>query len=180
LFFGLACIHEDKYPALTACWKDLDARFMRDPCFDDELFVQSWILIDYPFGAEGQTALDYFQAFVGDGDTSSLFERFIRDARRSRPGLHQDVVHSKQHAKVRELFTGDVNEVFPSALYERGEILLVRLMPYRQGTFMFGDPKGFPSNVRSPYVLQLRKDGSLFSRERAYRARVADLVNRLV
>jgi hypothetical protein len=32
----------------------------------------------------------------------------------------------------------------------------------------------------SPYVLQLRKDGSLFSRERAYRARVADLVNRLV
>jgi hypothetical protein len=149
LFFGVACIHENKYPPLTACWNDLDERFMQDPYFDDELFVQSWILFDFPFGPEGQTALDHFQTFLSGGDTGAQFERFIHAARRSRLGLHQDVMHTKQHAKVRELFTGDINELFPSAHYERGEILLVRLMPYRQGAFMFGHPKGFPRDARA-------------------------------
>lgn len=149
LFFGVACIHENKYPPLTACWNDLDERFMHDPYFDDELFVQSWILIDFPFGPDGQTALDYFQTFLSGGDTGAQFERFIHAARRSRLGLHQDVMHTKQHAKVRELFTGDINELFPSAPYERGEILLVRLMPYRQGGLY----------VRSPQRLSQRRAG---------------------
>lgn len=46
MFFGLACVAEDKYPPLTRCWKDLERRFMRDPSFDDGVFVQSWVLMD--------------------------------------------------------------------------------------------------------------------------------------
>lgn len=30
LFFGIACVVEDKYPALTRCWKDLEKLFIVD------------------------------------------------------------------------------------------------------------------------------------------------------
>jgi hypothetical protein len=35
LFFGLACVAEDKYPPLTRCWRDLERLLMNDPTFDD-------------------------------------------------------------------------------------------------------------------------------------------------
>jgi hypothetical protein len=35
-------------------------RRSRGPGFDDDLLVQSWMLIDFPFGPSRQTALDHF------------------------------------------------------------------------------------------------------------------------
>ena len=42
LFFGIACVEENKYPPLTRCWKELEKLFMSDPAFEDGVFVQSW------------------------------------------------------------------------------------------------------------------------------------------
>jgi len=150
LFFGIACIAEDKYPPLTRCWKDLEQLFMGDPAFDDGLFVESWILMDFPFGPKRQTALDHFQEFLKATDMGTHLQRFVDEARRSRLGLHQDVMRTKKVAKFRELFTGNVMEAVPSVEgYGNGEILLTRTMEYDGQTFIFGDPKGFPREKRS-------------------------------
>ena len=149
LFFGIACIAEDKYPPLTRCWKDLAKLFMGDPAFDDDLFVQSWILLDFPFGPGRQTALDYFEEFLKGTDAGPQLQRFIDEARRSRLGLHQDVVRTKKLAKFRELFTGNVISTFPSIeVYGKGEILLARTMAYGDDVFIFGNTKGFPKEAK--------------------------------
>jgi hypothetical protein len=150
LFFGIACIAEDKYPPLTRCWKDLERLFMSDPAFEDGVFIESWILMDFPFGPKRQTALDYFQEFLKTTDIGPNLQRFVDEARRSRLGLHQDVLRTKKVAKFRELFTGYVIEAFPSVEeYDQGEILLTRTMEYNGQVFMFGDPKGFPKEKKS-------------------------------
>jgi hypothetical protein len=148
-FFGIACVAEDKYPALTRCWKDLERRFMRDPAFDDGAFVQGWALIDFPFGPAGQTALDYFEEFVSGTDAGSRFRTFIEAARKSRLGLHQDVMRTKKVGKFRELLSGTVIEAFPSVEeYGKGEILLIRAMTCGDQVFFFGNPKGFPKESK--------------------------------
>jgi hypothetical protein len=98
LFFGIACVAENKHPPLTRCWKDLDQFFMRDPAFDDGVFVQSWVLMDFPFGPKGETALDYFERFLDGIDAARRFQPFVDAARRSRLGLHQDVKRTKEVA----------------------------------------------------------------------------------
>lgn len=149
VFFGIACVAEDKYPPLTRCWKDLERRFMRDPAFDDGVFVQGWLLIDFPFGPAGQTALDYFEEFSKQTDAGSQFQPFIEAARTSRLGLHQDVMRTKKVAKFRELLSGKVIEAFPSVDdYGKGEILLVRAMTCGDQVFLFGNPKGFPREMK--------------------------------
>ena len=99
LFFGIACIAEDKCPPLTRCWKDLATLFMGDSAFDDDLLVQSWILMDFPFGPARHTALDYFDELLTGTDAGPQLQRFIDAARRSRLGLHQDVIRTKKLAK---------------------------------------------------------------------------------
>ena len=149
MFFGVACVAEDKFPALTRCWKELEQVFMRDPAFDDGVFVEGWILMDFPFGPEGQTALDYFEQFVADVEGGEQLKRFIDEGRRSRLGLHQDVTHTKKVAKFRELFTGRVFSAYPSIdHYGKGEILLARTMTYGEQVFIFGNPKGFPREAK--------------------------------
>lgn len=149
LFFGIASIAEDKYAPLTRCWKDLERLFMSDPAFDDGVFVQSWILMDFPFGPKGETALDYFEDFLAGTDMAPQFQRFVDEARKSRLGLHQDVMRTKKVAKFRELLSGKVITAFPSIdEYGKGEILLTRMMSYRDQVFVFGNPKGFPKEAR--------------------------------
>jgi len=150
LFFGIACVAENKYPPLTRCWKELEALFMGDPMFDDGVFVQSWILMDFPFGPARQTALDYFEEFLKGTEAGPPLQRFIDEARRSRLGLHQDVLRTKKVAKFRELVTGKVISAFPSVeAYGKGEILLTRTMAYGDQVFMFGNPKGFPKEAKN-------------------------------
>jgi hypothetical protein len=147
LFFGVACVAMNKYPPLTRCWKELEKLFMHQDRFKDGVFVEGWVLMDFPFGPNGETALDYFERFLGD--EAGAFGPFFDAARTSRLGLHQDVMRTKSVAKFRELVTGHVTEVFPSITeYAKGEILLMRLFPYRGQVFVFGDPKGYPKEAR--------------------------------
>src|SRR5439155_26532404 len=130
------------------CWKELERLFMRDPAFDDGVFVQSWILIDFPFGPQRQTALDYFEAFLKENDLGPPLQRFVDSARKSRLGLYQDTMRTKDVAKFRELFTGRVVSTFPSVVeYGRGEILLTRMIESDDQVFVFGNPKGFPKEA---------------------------------
>jgi len=150
LFFGIACVVEDKYPPLTRCWKELEQLFMSDPAFDDGVFVQSWILMDFPFGSEGQTALDYFEDFLEETSVRPQLQRFIDEARKSRLGLHQDVMRTKKVAKFRELLSGKVTSAFRSVdEYGKGEILLTRTIACGDQVFLFGDPKGFPGGAKT-------------------------------
>ena len=87
---------------------------MRDPAFEDGVFIQSWILMDFPFGPNNETALEYFEQFLDGIDDAPKFQPFIDAACRSRLGLHQDVVRTKKVAKFRELISGTVTEAFPS------------------------------------------------------------------
>ena len=150
LFFGIACVVENKYPPLTRCWKDLDKLFMADRAFDDSMFVQAWILMDFPFGPQRQTAIDYFEEFLKDTEFGIQLQEFVYEARRSRLGLHQDVMRTKKVAKFRELVTGRVIEAFPSVEeYGKGEILLVRTMTAGNQIYFFGNPKGFPKEAKA-------------------------------
>ena len=149
LFFGIACVAEDKYPPLTKCWNDLSRRFMHDPAFDEGVFVQSWILMNFPFGPARQTALDYFEEFLAGTVAAAELQPFLDAARRSRLGLHQDVLRSKKVDKFRELLSGKVTTAFPTIeAYGRGEILLVRTMVCGDLEFMFGSPRGFPKEAK--------------------------------
>ncbi len=150
LFFGVACIAENKHPPLTRCWKDLEQLFMRDGAFEDGVFVQSWVLMDFPFGPKGETALDYFEEFLRGIDEAPKFQPFVDAARKSRLGLHQDVMRTKKVAKFRELLSGKVTEAFPSIEdYGKGEILLTRMLAYKDQVFAWGDPKGFPKERKT-------------------------------
>ena len=150
LFFGLACVVEDKHPPLTRCWKELEPLFIKDPALDDGIFVQSWIFMDFPFGPKGETTLDYFEAFLRSIPEGAQFQRFIDAARKSRLGLHQDVMRTKKAAKFRELLSGQVRTMIPSVQdYDKGEILLGRAIAYGDQVFFFGDPKGFPKETKT-------------------------------
>jgi hypothetical protein len=148
MFFGIACIAEDKYPPLTRCWKELDSLFMHDPAFDDGVFVQSWVLLDFPFGPNGDTVLDYFERFLaspGSIEGGPRWQSFIKAARGSRLGLYQDVRRTKTAGQFRDLFTGRELSAFRSVdEYGQGEIFLTRMMPAGDQLFMFGNPKCFP------------------------------------
>ena len=150
LFFGIACVVENKYPPLTRCWKDLDRLFMSDRTFDDVMVVQAWIMMDFPFGPQHQTAVDYFEEFLKDTEVGPQFQEFIDETRRSRLGLYQDVMRTKHVAKFRELISGRVIEAFPSVeQYGKGEILLVRTMTAGNQVYLFGNPKGFPKEAKA-------------------------------
>ena len=106
--------------------------------------------MDFPFGPKGETALDYFEEFLKGIDEAPKFQPFIDAARKSRLGLHQDVMRTKKVAKFRELLSGKVTEAFPSVEeYGKGEILLARMLAYGDQVFVCGDPKGFPKEKKT-------------------------------
>jgi hypothetical protein len=149
LLFATMCVATDKYPPVTRCWKELDALFMSDPLWDDETFVQAWILFDFPFGPKGETVLDYFHAEMGPGSEGERLRPFVEGARKSRLGLWQDTGRTRTVSKFRELFTGEtVTALRAVEEYGQGEIFLVRMIEHEGEVFLFGDPKGFPRETK--------------------------------
>lgn len=147
--YGIACIVEDKFPALTRCWKDLDRLFMHDRAFGDDVFVPSWILMDFPCDAEGRTALDHFESFVATTEEPDRFREFIQAARGTRLGLYESVLRSTSAARFRELFTGRVVDVYPSIEPgSPGEIVLGRTFEADGQVYFWGDVKAFPAEAR--------------------------------
>ena len=72
---------------------------MRDPAFEDGVFVQSWILMDFPFGPKGETALDYFDAFLSGIDEAPKFQPFIDAARKSRLRMRLRSILRRRHRR---------------------------------------------------------------------------------
>jgi hypothetical protein len=150
LLFASLWIAEDKYPPLTRCWKELEPLFMTDPLFDDEMFVQAWVLFDFPFGPKGETVLDYFHAeMVAGREGGERLRPFVEGARKSRLGLWQDTGRTEKVSRFRELFTGKTVAALRSVdEYGQGEIFLVRMIEHEGEVFLFGDPKGFPRETK--------------------------------
>lgn len=149
LFFAAGCMANDSHPALNRCWKELERLFLREPLFSNDLFVQSWILFDFPVGPKGETMLDYFEEFLTGSEGAERLQYFIDEARKSRLGLYQDVGRTKAVSKFRELFTKNVVSAVRSVEdYENGEIFLTRMIEYRGEVFLFGDPKCWPAGMR--------------------------------
>jgi hypothetical protein len=160
-FFAFICIDENKYPALTNCWKDLEKKFVKDPIFDDGIFIQSWIYFDFPLSKNGQTLLDEFQIFCKENSIYPHFEIFINEMKRSRLGLYQEIRSTKKITKFREVITGRViSSVRSVPYYEKGELFLTRIVEYKGDYFQFGDPKCWHSDYKDQ--IQEMIEGKLF------------------
>ena len=147
-------IYEKQFPSLTKFWEELNRLFLHEKIFDDQVFVQSWIFCDFPFGTEKKTVLDYFEEFVKKTPAFNNFIYFIDRMKTSRLGLYQEIVGSKKTIKFRELFTEkivNIENTIPD--YESGEIFLTRLVEIGGKTYSFGDPKCWPKE----YKAQLEK-----------------------
>ncbi|WP_437896226.1 hypothetical protein [Sorangium sp. So ce124] len=166
LFFGIVCVVEDKYPAFTRCWKEIEALFTGDPMFEDGVFAQSWVLMDFPFGPERQTALDYFEEFLEGTEVGPGFQRLIDEARKSRLGLYYDVGRTKTVASLRELLSGRTLSAVPSTDgREPGEILLIRAIRHGDQVFLWGDPKSFSGEMKGRIETMVRDKLFYFSEE---------------
>jgi hypothetical protein len=163
LLYACATIEENRFPPLTRCWNELDTFFMREEVFSDEIFVQSWILFDFPFGENGQTVLDYFEDFIMQAEGGENFRYFIEQMRKSRLGVYQEILSSKWKTKFRELITGNTIETFRSVrAYKEGEIFLTRLVDYQGRIYQFGDPKCWPREYKSQIEDFVREKMSYF------------------
>jgi hypothetical protein len=150
-FFGAALIQEGRHPALNRCWEDLRERFGDLPMFDDGIFIESWIFMDFPLDTTGRTVLDEFAAFCASAAPDVMVEigPFIESAKRSRLGLHQETMSTGRLTKYKELFTGNVVSTLRSVPdYEPGEIFLGRIIQSGNDRFLLGDPKNWPATHR--------------------------------
>jgi hypothetical protein len=148
--FALITIYEKQFPSLSNCWEELERLFIHEEIFDDEIFVQSWIFCDFPFGSEKKTVLDYFEDFVEKTDVLNNFQYFIDRMRTSRLGLYQEILSSKKTIKFRELFTDKIIKIENTIHdYERSEIFLTRLVEIEGKIYSFGDPKCWPKEYKS-------------------------------
>jgi hypothetical protein len=147
--FALIEIYSENFDSLSRCWEELDRLFMNEKIFDDEVFVQSWIFCDFPYGPENQTALDYFEISIKESGLAENYQIFIDQMRKSRLGLYQEIMSSKKTIKLRELFTGNIVNINRSIEdYEKGEIFLTRLVEIGGEIYPFGDPKCWPKEYK--------------------------------
>jgi len=161
--FAMATIADNRFPSLTRCWNELEKFFMHEESFDDEIFVESWIFFDFPFGEKGQTLLDYFEDFLKQTDGGENFQYFIEQMKKSRLGLYQEILSGKYTIKFRELITGNTIKTFRNVeIYEKGEIFLTRLVEYEGDVYQFGDPKCWPKEFKFQVEGFAREKSSYF------------------
>lgn len=154
LFYGLACIHENKFPSLTQCWNTLSPLFLTDE-YDCEWLVHSWIFIDFPlYPNKPDVFLDDFANFyLKNPDLTSKdidqFRQFVFVMKESRLGLYQEVLSTSKITKYKELFTNkSVSASRGIPYYESGEIFLTRIVTYLGDTFSVHDSKSYPPEYK--------------------------------
>ena len=148
--FAMTTIYEKQFPSLSNCWEELEQLFIHEEIFDDEVFVQSWIFCDFPFGTEKETVVDYFEVFVEKSGALNNFQYFIDRMRDSRLGLYQEMFSSKKTIQFRELFTSKIIKIANTIPeYESGEIFLTRLVDIGGEIYAFSDPKCWPKEYKS-------------------------------
>jgi hypothetical protein len=148
--FGHFLIAENKYPALNRCWDELESLFMNDPAFEDGVFVQAWIFIDFPLDPQGTTVLDlYAAAMQGNEAFNQAIGPFVQSMGNSRLGLYQEVLGTRNRIRFIELISGDKVSVENSIVeYQKGEVFLIRIVHIADRAFIFGDPKTWPGIYR--------------------------------
>lgn len=149
-FFAVASIVENKYPALTKCWNDLNKKFMKDPIFEDGVLIESWIYFNLPLNDQGETLLDKYELFLKECGQLETSDKFLQEMKKSRLGLYQETISSEKVTKFKELFTGKVISTVRSVPeYTKGEIFLTRIVEFNGDFFQFGDPKCWPKNYKT-------------------------------
>lgn len=145
-FFALILIDEGRFPSLNRCWDDLRTRYSKLPIFDDAVFIESWIFMDFPITPDGRTVLEEFADFCASNpDAMTEFSPFIEAGRSSRLGLYQERVSTARTTKYKELFTDRVISTVQSVPdYVPGEVFLGRIFEFGGDRFLLGDPKNWP------------------------------------
>lgn len=136
---AISSVVHDEYPALTKCWKHLQAE-LGEWAFDESM-IDAWCFFNFPCH-EGRS---FAQIFAKDEDSPEPLKEFAKELGETRLGLYQVVLGSGKFLRLKELLTGRVFEVHniidtPPA----GEISLARLLPVGDKFMIFGSPSGFP------------------------------------
>ncbi|OED44231.1 hypothetical protein AB833_01955 [Chromatiales bacterium (ex Bugula neritina AB1)] len=147
--FGMCCIQENKFPAVTRAHDLLNGYFIT-PEFDNDWLVLLWLFCDFPV-EEGstETVIDYFQKFMKENplpeNEQPHLAAFCQKLKASRLGLYEEILSTKKVTRFRELFTGKViNTVRSVPDYESGEIFVGRITGYLGHKFLIHDPRNFP------------------------------------
>ena len=82
--------------------------FLKDPTFDDGVFIESWIFFDFPLDIKGRTFLDEFELFLKEVNRQPSFKNFLDEMRKSLLSLYQETMSSSTVTKFKELFTGEI------------------------------------------------------------------------
>jgi len=157
---------EGRFAALNRCWDELTQVFLGEELFGDGIFIQSWMFCDFPIDGKDRTLLDECCDFLGESALAQRFQPFAAQLKKSRLGLHQEILSTKTDTKFRELVTGNVATTLRSVdVYEPGEVFLTRLVEYAGIVFQFGDPKCWPKEYRSELEDMVERKSFFFEGE---------------
>lgn len=144
--YSAALYNEGKHPALNHCLDHVGRVFLKDVSLGGGMLGLSWMLCDFPITRQGPTVLDLMEGFLDTETPDHGFRPFVEAMRKSRMGLHQEVMSTPRVMKLRELFTGEVTTAQRAIEdFESGEIFLTRLVECEGEVFPWGDPASWPS-----------------------------------
>ncbi len=150
LFYGICCIEENKFPALTKCWNELLPLFITNEQ-DSDWLAYCWIFCDFPLSInDDKTLIDHFATFsMNNAELKNPIRdhlsQFCSIMKASRLGLYQEILSSSKITKFQELFTKNTISTIRSVpYYESGEIFLTRIVSYLGDSFSIHDAKCFP------------------------------------
>jgi hypothetical protein len=154
LFYAIACIEGNKFPALNVCWKKLAPVFLTAD-YDNEWLVYCWIFCDFPLNLKtNEVLIDHFLTFMLENkDLPEPIRKFLPDfhsiMKGSRLGLYQEILSTSKVTKFNELFTNTVISTVRSVPdYESGEIFLTRIISYLGDNFAIHGSQCYPGNYK--------------------------------
>lgn len=162
LYYGLCCINDNKFPALTKCWNKLTPLFLTKK-FDCDWFVFCWMFCDFPLDLRTKKVLldDFTDFFLSSGNLSDHFREhlphFHSIMKASRLGLYQEILSSSKTTKFKELFTNTViSTVRGVPYYESGEIFVTRVVSYLGDNFSIHDSKAYPKEYKNHLEMMVK------------------------
>ncbi|SMF35151.1 hypothetical protein [Pseudobacteriovorax antillogorgiicola] len=141
--YAITAVVYDEYPALTKCWKHLQAKF-GEWAFDESM-ICAWAFFNFPL----ENGLSFGENFVASDDAPEQLKPFVRDMVATRLGLYQVVLNSGKYLRLKELITDKVFEAHNTIdTPATGEISLARLVPVDDRFMIFGSPSSFPAEYK--------------------------------
>ena len=150
LLYGSCCVIENKFPALSKCWKQLSSLFLKTKYYNEWL-VYCWIFCDFPLNLiTKEVFLDDYINFCLEinefPEDHVHVKNFVTIMKNSRLGLYQEIASTNHITIYRELFTNKIITTVRSVPhYESGEIFLTRIISYLGNNFMIHDACSYPA-----------------------------------